>query len=134
MSIFSRIFGNDQSAELAAAQARIEELENREPVTVTETEYVEVEVPVPAEMVSIVLVQWNSKTSSMTRDEYTSAYAGMPVREFIAQRFAAADLSRMSQLAVTLADNSQVTLNLDDVMPDEAPQYVGVSQTSGQGA
>lgn len=128
MSIFSRIFGNDQSAELAAAQARIEELENREPVT----EYVE--VPVPAEMVSTVLVQWNSKTSSMTLDEYTSRFAGMPVREFIAQRFAAADLSRMSQIAVTLADNSQVVLNLDDVMPHEAPQYVGVSQTSGQGA
>lgn len=135
MSIFSKIFGSSNSAteaQLAAAQARIAELENQ-PAPEAEVVEVPVEVPVPQEMVSAVLCQWNSKISHMTVDEY-AAYSGITVREFITQRFPSADLSRMSQLALTGADGTTMNLGLDDAMPGAAPRHIGVSQTSGFGA
>ena len=128
MSIFSRIFGTDNSAELAAAQARITELENQEPVIQT----VEVEVPVPQEMVSIVAVQFQHKSTSVTATQY-AAYAGMPVREFVSQMFPDADLTRISQISLVSTAGGNVTLALDATMPAEVPSSIGISQTSGRG-
>ena len=110
MSIFSRIFGTNNSAELAAAQARIEELEAQEPTVVYETETVEVEVPVPQEMVSVVAVQFQHKATSVTAAQY-SAYAGMPVREFVSQMFPNADLTRISQISLVSTAGGNVTLS-----------------------
>jgi hypothetical protein len=126
MSIFSRIFGTDNSAELAAAQARITELENQEPVIQT------VEVEVPQEMVSIVAVQFQHKSTSVTATQY-AAYAGMPVREFVSQMFPDADLSRISQISLVSTAGGNVTLALDATMPAEIPSSIGISQTSGRG-
>jgi hypothetical protein len=132
MSIFSRIFGTDNSAELAAAQARITELENQEPVIETVTETVEIEVPVPQEMVSIVAVQFQHKSTSVTATQY-AAYAGMPVREFVSQMFPDADLARISQISLVSTAGGNVTLALDATMPAEVPSSIGISQTSGRG-
>ena len=110
MSIFSRIFGTNNSAELAAAQARIEELEAQEPTVVYETETVEVEVPVPQEMVSVVAVQFQHKATSVTATQYAS-YAGMPVREFVSQMFPNADLTRISQISLVSTAGGNVTLS-----------------------
>jgi len=140
MSIFSninRFFGGTYlaaaEAELTAAQARIEELENQpapEPEVVVET--VEIEVPVPQEMVSIVAVQFQHKATSVTAEQY-SAYAGMPVREFVSQMFPDADLTRISQISLVSSAGGNATLGLDEVMPSEVPSYIGISQTSGRG-
>jgi hypothetical protein len=134
MSIFSRIFGNSAQTELAAAQARIEELENQPPVVETVTEYaeVEIEVPVPQEMVSIVAVQFQHKATSVTAEQY-AAYAGMPVREFVSQMFPDADLNRISQISLVSTAGGNATLGLDEVMPSEVPSSIGISQTSGRG-
>lgn len=133
MSIFSRIFGSaDNSAELAAAQARLAELEAKEPEVVVETEIVEVEVPVPQEMVSVVAVQFQHKATSVTTEQYAS-YAGMPVREFVSQMFPDADLTRISQISLVSTDGGNATLSLDEVMPSEVPSSIGISQTSGRG-
>ena len=139
MSIFSninRFFGGTDLAaaevELAAAQARIEELENQEPVIETVTETVEVEVPVPQEMVSIVAVQFQHKSTSVTATQY-AAYAGIPVREFVSQMFPDADLTRISQISLVSTAGGNVTLALDATMPAEVPSSIGISQTSGRG-
>lgn len=134
MSIFSKIFGRATQTELAAAQARIEELENQPPVVETVTEYaeVEIEVPVPQEMVSIVAVQFQHKLSAVTAEQY-AAYAGMPVREFVSQMFPDADLTRISQISLVSTAGGNATLGLDEVMPSEVPSSIGISQTSGRG-
>lgn len=134
MSIFSKIFGRATQTELAAAQARIEELENQPPVVETVTEYaeVEIEVPVPQEMVSIVAVQFQHKATSVTAEQY-AAYAGMPVREFVSQMFPDADLTRISQISLVSTAGGNATLGLDEVMPSEVPSSIGISQTSGRG-
>jgi hypothetical protein len=134
MSIFSKIFGRATQTELAAAQARIEELENQPPVVETVTEYaeVEIEVPVPQEMVSIVAVQFQHKATSVTAEQY-AAYAGMPVREFVSQMFPDADLNRISQISLVSTAGGNATLGLDEVMPSEVPSSIGISQTSGRG-
>lgn len=131
MSIFSRIFGSaDNSAELAAAQARIDELEAQGPEIVTET--VEVEVPVPQEMVSVVAVQFQHKATSLTATQY-AGYANMTVREFVSQMFPDADLSRISQISLVSTAGGNVTLTLDATMPAVVPASIGISQTSGRG-
>jgi len=136
MSIFSninRFFGGADLAaaeiKLAAAQARIEELENQ---PTPEPEVVKIEVPVPQEMVSIVAVQFQHKATSITAEQY-SAYAGMPVREFVSQMFPDADLTRISQISLVSSAGGNVTLSLDEVMPSEVPSSIGISQTSGRG-
>ena len=132
MSIFSRIFGNSAQTELAAAQARIAELENQPAEVVTEYAEVEIEVPVPQEMVSIVAVQFQHKATSVTAEQY-AAYAGMPVREFVSQMFPDADLTRISQISLVSTAGGNATLGLDEVMPSEVPSSIGISQTSGRG-
>ena len=134
MSIFSKIFGRATQTELAAAQARIEELESQPPVVETVTEYaeVEIEVPVPQEMVSIVAVQFQHKATSVTAEQY-AAYEGMPVREFVSQMFPEADLTRISQISLVSTAGGNATLGLDEVMPSEVPSSIGISQTSGRG-
>lgn len=131
MSIWNAIFGNNSAqAELDAAQARIQELEAQGPEVVTET--VEVEVPVPQEMVSIVAVQFQHKATSLTATQY-AGYAGMSVREFVAQVFPDADLARIGQISLVSTTGGNVTLALTDTMPAEVPARIGISQTSGRG-
>lgn len=126
MSIFSRLFGTADNtaaeAELAAAQDRIQELENQEPQVI--------EVPVPQEMVSVVAVQFAHKSTSITAAEY-SAYVGIPVKEFVSQMFSSADLNNISQISLVSTQGTTAVLGMDDIMPETTPATVGISQTSG---
>lgn len=129
MGLFSNLFGGSQQAELDAANARIQELENRAPETVTVTETVEV----PTAMPTLTLVSVETSTTHVTPERWASAYAaGATFAEFLGEIMAGKDLSNISAVSLTTAGGSE-SYNLTDRIPSPtAPTSVAATQTGGE--
>lgn len=152
MGLFSNLFGSNNSAaqlaqtqaELDAANAKIEELESREPDVEVREVQVEVPVEVVAETVTVVSVFVDSFTKNYTKENFYHNFGGMQVRDFLRQVNPAANLEALSSLTLATSGGQTVSLDLDSYIPKnaEAAAELGLSgevtsatstQSSGSG-
>lgn len=125
---------NDEvQAQLDAANAKIEELEAKQPEEI-EVE-VPVEVPVLVETLTGVQVQFGSAKNEIDAQTYENEFATKKtVKSLVNAMFTGLNTDNIKSAVLTYADGRTESVGMDDVLTKEMPRIILVNTALGQGA